>query len=139
METRKIIISGLAGGIILLVLQFAFSFIAAIIAPFDVLTLGGMRAVNDPIMALFFAEPFVLAFAGAIAFSVVRGSFPGPARRAGIRFGLMMVLLITIPNTFVIFTSMNYPPGFHIANILFGLVGFPIAGIIFATVWGQKG
>jgi hypothetical protein len=138
METRKIIISGLAGGLILFVLQFAFSFIAAIIAPYDVLALGGMRAVNDPIMALFFAEPFVLAFAAAIAFSVVRGSFPGPAPDAGIRFGLMLFLLITIPNTFVIFTSMNYPPGFHISNILFGVVGFPIAGMIYTTVWEQN-
>jgi len=31
---------------------------------------------------------------------------------------------------------MTYPAGFYLGNILFGIVGFPLLGILFARIWG---
>jgi hypothetical protein len=37
---------------------------------------------------------------------------------------------------FVIYSSMVYPAGFYIGNILFGVVGFPALGMLYARIWG---
>jgi len=31
---------------------------------------------------------------------------------------------------------MTYPVGFHLENLLFGIIGFPVLGILLARVWG---
>jgi len=47
----------------------------------DILALGGMRSVEDPLMLFFFAYPFVLSFAAAIVFDQVKDALKG-ARQA---------------------------------------------------------
>jgi hypothetical protein len=137
MDLKKILIAGIAGGILLFVAQFAFSMIGNLIAPYDIFTIGGMRARDDPIMLLFFAYPFVLSFMSAIAFDRVKGALAGSCcGGAGFTFGRVLILLITIPSMFVIFTSMTYPPGFYIENLLFGIIGFPALGMLYARIWG---
>lgn len=135
MNKKKVVISGVIGGIWLLIMTFIADYIAVLIAPYNILELGGMRSVDDPIMSLFFAYPFVFSFAAAIVFALVEGAIEGRANRRGIIFGLLLFVLVTLPNQFVIYTSMTYPPGFFISNILTGLIGLPTLGIIFANVW----
>jgi hypothetical protein len=141
MDWKKIITGGIAGGILLFIAQFAFSFLANIIAPFDIFAIGGMRAADDPVMLLFFAYPFVLSFASAMVFDRVKGALRGGGGRcccggAGLTFGLILILLVTVPSMFVIYSSMVYPAGFYIGNILFGVVGFPALGMLYARIWG---
>ena len=93
-------------------------------------------------MLLFFAYPFVLSFASAAVFDRVKGAFGagGPAcccGGPGLTFGLILILLVTVPGMFVISSSMVYPAGFYIGNILFGLIGFPALGMLYARIWGM--
>jgi hypothetical protein len=34
---------------------------------------------------------------------------------------------------------MNYPVGFYISNILAGLIGFPLFGMLCASIWRNGG
>jgi hypothetical protein len=137
MEWKKILIAGISGGILLFAAIFVFSMIANLVAPYDILAIGGMRQMNDPLMSLFYAYPFVLSFASAIVFDRVKGALaPSCCGGAGFAFGLILLLLITVPSMFVIYTSMDYPRGFFVENILFGAIGFPALGMLYARIWG---
>jgi hypothetical protein len=135
-DGKKILIAGIAGGILLFIAQFGFSILANLIAPYDIFAIGGMRARDDPVGLLFFAYPFVLSFVSAIVFDRVKTALMGSCC-AGTDFGLILILLVTVPGMFVIFSSMIYPLGFYIGNILFGIVGFPAVGMLYARIWGK--
>ena len=135
MDGKKILIAGIAGGILLFIAQFVFSFIGNLIAPYNIFAIGGMRQVNDPLMYLFYAYPFVLSFMSAIVFDLVKGALTGQCCPGPV-FGIILILLVTVPGMFVIFSSMTYPPGFYIGNILFGIIGFPLLGLLYARIWG---
>jgi len=137
LDGKKILIGGIAGGILLFVAQFAFSTVGNLIAPYDVFAIGGMRARDDPLMLLFFAYPFILSFTSATAFDRVRAALKGSRCGTGLTYGLILFLLVTIPGMFVIFSSMNYPPGFYIGNILVGIIGFPAVGLLYTRIWGD--
>jgi hypothetical protein len=51
---------------------------------------------------------------------------------------VILLLLITLPSLFVIFSSMLYPTGFYIANFLTGVIGFPVLGCLFAWIWARE-
>ena len=135
MDLKKILIGGIAGGILLFIAQFAFSMIGNLISPYDVFAIGGMRARDDPVMLLFFAYPFVLSFTSAIVFDRVKAALGGSCTGPGLTFGLILFLLVTVPGMFVIFSSMNYPPGFYIGNLFVGIIGFPAVGLLYARIW----
>jgi hypothetical protein len=141
MDWKKVLIAGIAGGILLFIAQFAFSMLANAVAPYDIFAIGGMRARDDPVMLLFFAYPFVLSFTSAAVFDRVKGALGGRdpgccCGGAGLTFGAILILLVTVPGMFVIYSSMTYPPGFYIGNLLTGLIGFPALGMLFARIWG---
>ena len=137
MDGKKIFIAGIAGGILLFVAQVAFSLLANFLAPFDIFSIGGMRQANDPLMSLFYAYPFVLSFMSALVFDRVKPALGGTGRcGAGISFGIVLILLVTVPGMFVTFSSMTYPIGFYLGNILFGIIGFPVLGLLFTRIWG---
>ena len=135
MNIKNITVAGIAGGIILLITMFVFGKIAGFLAPFDMTTLGGMRAMNDPVMSLFFFYPFVIAFAAAILFDIIKDSLKGNVLYKGIVFGLLLFMLETIPSMVVIFTTMTYPLGFFISAFLNGIIAYPVIGILFVKIW----
>jgi hypothetical protein len=138
MEWKKIFIAGIAGGILLFIAQFVFSMVGNLIAPYDIFAIGSMRKASDPVMLLFYAYPFVLSFTSAVVFDQVKdGLTPSCCGGAGLAFGLLLLLLITVPSMFVIYSSMDYPRGFYVANILFGAIGFPAVGMLYARIWGK--
>jgi len=136
MEGKKVLIAGIAGGILLFIAWLAFSILANLIAPFNIFAVGGMRQANDPLMSLFYAYPFVLSFMSALVFDRVKAAIGETGRCcAGVSFGLILIALVTVPGMFVIFSSMNYPAGFYLGNLLFGIVGFPLLGMLYARIW----
>lgn len=135
MNTKNVILAGLSGGVVLLVSMFVFGKIATAISPYDIATIGGMRAMDDPVIALFFLYPFVLSFVAAILFDVIKDSLKGTALSKGLMFGVLLFMVQTIPSMFVIFTSMIYPLGFHISSFLNGIIGYPLIGILLAKIW----
>ena len=135
MNARKIIAGGFIGGIALLIVNFVISALVMLVAPYDALTLGGMRPADDPLMLFFFVYPFVLSFAAAVVFDLVKDALPGPSSSKGMTFGAMLFLIYTVPGVFITFTSMNYPTGFYLEDLLFGAIGFPLIGAIYAMLW----
>ncbi|MDD3856586.1 MAG: hypothetical protein PHP43_00880 [Methanoculleus sp.] len=135
MNAKDILVGGFIGGIALFVVNFVISALVALVAPYDILALEGMRSVEDPLMLFFFAHPFVLSFAAAIVFDLVKDALPGQAGSKGAIYGAALVLVYTVPSIFVTFTSMDYPAGFYLEQLLFGVVGFPLIGAIYAMIW----
>jgi len=135
MNVKKILLAGCAGGAVLLFLQMIFSSVSIVVAPYDIAKIGGIRAMDDPIMLLFFFYPFVLAFAAAGVFEVVKSSLTGTQTNKGLMYGLLLFVIVTIPSIFIMVSSMDYPPGFYLAQVLEGVVGYPVLGLIFAKIW----
>jgi len=60
MYMKAIGIATIAGGFILLVLSFIADAIAQLITPYDIFSIGGVRAMDDPVMGLFFSVSLCL-------------------------------------------------------------------------------
>ncbi len=136
MQLKNVLKGGIFGGFVLLVLVTIFSELSVLVAPYNIATLGGMRAMDDPVMLLYFLYPFVFAFAAALVFDVVQGSLTGKnGVQKGLIYGGLLFLLVTIPSVFVMASSMTYPVGFYLAQVLEGIVGYPVLGAIFAWIW----
>jgi hypothetical protein len=138
MKPIRILVAGIAGGIWLLFLTFLSDYIAILVAPYNIFDIGGMRPPDDPVMAFFFLYPFLFAFIAAFVFELVKGSLRGSRDKKGFIFGVILILLVLVPNILVIFSSMTYPAGFYISNLLSGIIGYPILGILFARVMVEK-
>lgn len=136
MRLKNILTGGIAGGFVLLVLVTIFSELSVLVAPYNIATLGGMRAMDDPVMMLYFLYPFVFAFAAAFVFDIVQGSLTGKNRtQKGVLYGGLLFIVVTIPAVFVMASSMTYPIGFYVAQLLEGIIGYPVLGAIFAWLW----
>jgi hypothetical protein len=135
MDSKKIITGGITGGAILFILFFSFNMIMNMVIPYDITKFGGMRAMNDPVMLLFFLYPFVVAFAQAVLFDSVQDSLKGTPVQKGLRFSGLLFVIMTIPSLFVMATSMDWPVDFYANTILWEVVGFLIIGALFTRIW----
>ena len=133
-DAKKIVVSGIAAGVAILVISMVVSYAFQAIFSYDVLKLSGMRAVNDPIMVLFFLFPFVLAFAMAIVYSHVERSLKGNYIEKGKTFSLLMWLAYSVPSAFIVFSSMDYPIGFTVSSLVGGIIYMLAGGIIIAKL-----
>ncbi len=134
MNAKKVIIPGLAAGIIALIVSQVMYMAIAAIFPYDVLKLGGMRAVDDPLMILFFVHYFILGLAIATFYDFAKKSFTGTATQKGITLGIMSWIIYSIPSGFLVFASMNYPIGFTVNSFLGGLVTMLAAGLTITAI-----
>lgn len=134
MEFKKFLIGGILSGIVILVVSMAISYAMQALFNYNVLALGGMRTVNDPIMTLFFVHPWVLGFAMAFLYPYVKQSLKGSAMGRGFDFGLITWVVAGLPSAFLVFSSMDYPLGFHISAVVGGILSMIFAGIVIAKV-----
>ncbi len=129
MDTKSVVVSGIVGGIVVLVLSMIVSTATQALFDYNVLTLAGMRSVNDPVSMLFFVYPFVVGLAMAILYDFTKKSFTGTAIRKGIVLGLLGWIVYGIPSAFIVFSSMEYPIGFTVNSVIGSLVYMLGAGI----------
>ncbi len=135
---KKIVIGGIAAGLVILVVSQVVSY-AVMAVPglyFDIFKLGGMRAKEDPIMALFFLHPWVLGFAMAIAFQKFKPAFKSTGLCRGKAFGIFVWLLYGLPSAFIVYTSMNYPIGFTVNSLVGSFLYLIAAGITLEKIAG---
>jgi hypothetical protein len=130
MNLKNVVIIGITGGIVLLVVTFGADALVQLIAPYNLFELGGMRAINDPLMMLFFLEPFLFSVIVAITWSLTGRCFTGSDVEKSLKYGGFLFLLIIVPNTWVIFSTMTYPAGFHLSNLLTGIISYPVIGYL---------
>lgn len=127
---KNILICGIFGGIVLLIATFVADAIAQLIAPYNLFDLGGMRAMDDPAMTLYFLYPFIFSFIAAIVWGIIRTAIKGSIKEQSLTYGAILFMLVIVPNTWVIWTTMTYPTGFHISNILCGIIAYPLIGYL---------
>lgn len=136
MNWKKFIISGILAGIAISIITYIVSAVVTAILPYDIFSLGGIRAVTDPVMLLYFIYPWVFGFALSYAYQFFEKSLKGSWSSKGIRFGLLMWLVVGIPSAFMVYSSMNYPIGFTLDSFLGSLLCELGAGITIA--WCHK-
>jgi hypothetical protein len=135
MNAKNIATGSISAGFVLLILMVISGYLVNIVLPTDISQYGGMRAMNDPIMNLFYLYPFVIACAAAIIFDIVKGCLEGTPVKKGLMFGVMLICIMTIPSLFVMYTSMMWPVDFYISTLIWELISFPLMGILFARIW----
>jgi hypothetical protein len=134
LDIRRIVVSGLAAGVVILVVSTLVSTAIQMLFDYDVLSLEGMRSTSDPISVLFFLHPFVIALGLAILYDFAKNSFTGSLVRKGIVLALLGWIVYGIPSAFIVFSSMNYPVGFTINSVFGSLVYMICAGLTIATL-----
>jgi hypothetical protein len=134
LETKTIVVSGIVAGIVVLVLSMIVSTTTQAVFAYNVLTLTGMRSVNDPVSILFFLHPFVVGLAMAILYDFAKKSFTGTAMRKGVVLGLLGWTVYGIPSAFIVFSSMDYPIGLAVNSVIGSLVYMLGAGITIAKL-----
>ncbi|WP_146201170.1 hypothetical protein [Methanospirillum lacunae] len=122
--------AGFAGGFILLIISFVADFATQFVTPYSIFEVPGMRSISDPVMMLYFVYPFIFAFIAAIIWQIIRGSLPENQKSAAWQFAGILFILVIVPNIWVMYTSMLYPTGFYISNILTGVIGYPAIGYL---------
>lgn len=135
MHTKKIVIAGVTAGFLLLVLMMVSGFLVNMVLPADISQYGGMRAMDDPVMSLFYLYPFVVAFAAAVVFDCIRGCLKGDRVHKGLQFGGLLLVIMTIPSLYVMVTSMTWPLDFYISTGIWEVISYPLMGLIFAWIW----
>jgi len=135
MNAKNIATGSISAGFALLILMVISGYLVNMVLPTDISQYGGMRAMNDPIMTLFYLYPFVIACVTAIIFDIVKDCLNGTPVRRGLMFGVMLICIMTIPSLFVMYTSMTWPVDFYISTLLWELISFPLMGILFARIW----
>jgi len=133
----KFIKTGILTGVVISIVSWIVSTVVNMIWPYDVLSLGGMRPISDPVMLLFFLHPWVLGFALSYIYPhVVKKESKGNYIDKGKHFGFMMWIITGVPSAFFVFSSMNYPVGFTINSIVGNLLYMLAAGVTIA--WANK-
>lgn len=132
MEPKKTILAGFLAGVVISIISLTVSSLVQYLFQFNVLDLGGMRAKDDPVMLLFFLHPWVVGFAMAFVYSKLEKAISGDYIQKGLRFGLLIWLVSSIPSAFIVYSSMNYPIGFTVNSVLGTILYMTAAGIVIA-------
>ena len=136
MDAKKVLVSGLAAGVAIFVASFVVDSLISFVWPYNVFELGGMRSMEDPLMMLFFASPFVIGLAVAVLYDFTKQAFSGTAVQKGLRLGLLVWLVGSVPSAFIVFTSMTYPIGFTVSSVVTTLLYMIAGGIVIAKLGG---
>ena len=135
MNAKFIVTGGIAAGFLLLILMMVSGYLVNMVMPADISQYGGMRAMNDPVMNLFYLYPFVIAFAAAVVFDCIRDCLKGDQIRKGLMFGGLLLIIMTIPSLYVMITSMTWPLDFYVSTGIWEIISFPLMGVLFAKIW----
>ena len=111
--------------------MFVINVMVNVIIPADISMYGGMTATDDPVMILFFFYPFIVAFAAAILFDVVKDCLMGTPVQKGLMFGALLLVIMTVPNLYMMITSMTRPIDLFISTTTREIMSFPLRGILF--------
>jgi hypothetical protein len=127
----RLVLTIIAAAIVFFVVSAALSFLTKMFLPYDMTTIAGSRSVTNPLMMVFFLYPIVYMVGVVILYSLLNLKW-GTVER-GTAYGFILWLMISLPEAYVIFTSMdNYPIGFYMDKVLFGLVAWIATGITIA-------
>jgi hypothetical protein len=129
--SRKIVLSGLAAGVLLLLLS--------IIGLYGTIWLFPRLAVQyfDPTFdsqseraVFYFMHPFVAGLALAWFWDQCKGLFTGSFLGRGIEFGLLYWLVAVVPMMWLIYSAINVSLALVVSWLIFGLLQGIAAGLL---------
>ena len=135
MKWKGIIVGGIIAGFVIVIIDIIIGGFIQSIWPYDIFELGGMRKIDDPVMLLFFIHPWILSFALSLVYSYFGKAFNGNYITKGWKYGLLIWIVIFVPYTFLVFTSMDYPTGFYMNSIIPPLIYMLLSGILIAKIF----
>ncbi len=131
---KKIIFPGIVVGIVTLtigmVISYLFMLSPAVSA--DYYNAGLMRPWADPVMWLFFLYPFIQGIALSWAWGRSKALFKGTIKQRGMRFGLAIWIIATIPGMLVSYSSFQLSLLTVLSWTVSGLISLIAAGCILA-------
>ena len=133
---KKILLPGLLAGVVTLVASMALSFLfmkfPSVAA--DYANTNLIRPWKDPLMSLFLVYPFVLGIILAWAWNRSKSLFQGTTVSRGIKFGLSIWLIASVPGMLISYSCFPLSLLTIISWLTDGLVNGSIAGMIFAKL-----
>ena len=136
MDSKKTLIAIVLSGLVYLAASQLLNLVTMAIAPFDWTGIGGMRGITDPLLVLMFFYGFVASIGAVVIYQFI--NLKGNLFEKGVKFGWLMWIVTSIPSAFIIYTTMLYPAGFYLNNIVFGLIDWVLMGIVIAWVFREK-
>lgn len=133
---KKIIFPGIIIGVVTLAIGMLISYLFMLspVVNADYYNASLMRPWSDPIMCLFFLYPFIQGIALAWAWSKSKGLFKGNVKQRGMRFGLAIWIIATIPGMLVTYSSFKLSLLTVLSWTLSGLISLIAAGCILARM-----
>jgi uncharacterized membrane protein YagU involved in acid resistance len=134
MNVKNILLAGIISGIILEIVMFIGGSLIQLAFPYDIFNLGGMRAIDDPMMVGFFLAPIILGLILALIYAYTKKAYTGTQREKILTFGILMWLVYNVPSFAIMISTMTYPFGFHVDQIFGGLIYMIIASIVIVKI-----
>lgn len=131
---KKIFLPGILAGIATLALGMGVSYLFMLFSSVaaDYANANLMRPWKDPIMSLFFLYPFVQGLILAWVWDKSKSLFHGSTISRGLKFGLAIWLIASVPGMLITYSSFPLSPLTIISWTASGLVNGMAAGMIFA-------
>ena len=137
---KKIIISGLIAGIIMLIVGMALNYVFEVILfpslAHEYANVNGFfRPWSDPLMSIYFIYPFIFGVILAWTWNKVKSLFVSPVYwKNGVYFGLSIWFISSIPGMIMTYSSFNVSLTMIFSWLISGLINAIIAGLIFAKM-----
>jgi len=131
MNYKKILISGLVAGFVILAVEF---FLGYVLSADYAATPQIWKPMTSSWYYQIFALDFIEGIIYAAAFSVVHSSIPGKGWRKGQNFGLLVWIVATIPGMLMTYFTMAVPDSIILSWTLGGLISIVFAGIAISLV-----
>lgn len=129
---KKIIISGLAAGLVILAFSILGLFLTIWLFP-NIAMQYFNPEFNDQSsrFMLYYIHPFIISFALSWFWNRFKGTLTGSFLTRGIEFGLIYVLIATLPNMWLIYSAISVSLSMVATWFVFGLLQGIIAGLVF--------
>jgi hypothetical protein len=136
-ECKKVIIAGIAAGIVMLIVSFGLMPVWDMIFPglsAEYTDSGIFRPWDDPWMSYIFIQPFIMGMILAFVFNEVHPFKKMEWIKRGLFYGFTFWALVTIPGMLVTYSSFLVSANMVISWTIDGLIGLLLAGIVVAKL-----
>jgi len=134
---KKIVLPGILAGILMAAVGMLIGYVFNAIFPSLMAEYNNtaiFRAMEDPLMSLFFLYPLILGIALAWLWDKTKGLFKSDNWKRGVHFGLIYFVVASIPGMLITYSSFQVSLLITSTWTLNGLANGLIAGMIFAKM-----
>ena len=132
---KKILLSGLAAGVILFVMSYGGLFLAIRFFPEFFVDYNNPLFNSDGSRdVLFYSHAFIISLALSWFWERFKGLFTGPFLLRGLEFGFVYAMIALLPVMWITFSAMDVTAQMVLSWFFYGFFQAVTAGIVFAKV-----